>query len=288
MPLQSDLLSGDSKLEACLIFDSAHVVPGSRGDHVKKIQIALNRLSSGRENFNLTVDGVYGRLTAGAVKAYKSAPQRRILGPGQTAADDIVGKRTIKSLDDEMSILENQSPSTTGLISSDVFGSPHDHSKCALPSVDPEIEKAPDGTMSHIATPMNPLRFGRMINIGGVKETDYLGFKDAVPDPRLDPSMKSVPVKGRLLTSSLPAHSVSDICFRSAPLDQFMRTEIPRICARGARITFVDTTENSLGLMNYFRSIGVIIQSGRIIDKPGQPPNADRFFVIVTVLNVTP
>jgi len=33
------------KLEACLVRDSAHITPGSRGDHVKRIQIALNQLT---------------------------------------------------------------------------------------------------------------------------------------------------------------------------------------------------------------------------------------------------
>jgi len=294
MPLVSELFTKpdpDPRLEGCLVDDSKHIKQVTVGDHVKKIQIALNRLSRGpgRENFNLKVDGIYGPLTAAAVKAYKSAPQRRILGPGQTTPDNIVGKRTIKSLDDEMDILENESPPESSLIESGFFGSKHDHRNCASPKSDGEIEVAPDGTMSHFATPLNPLGFGRKINIGGAKETDYLGFTDAVPDPRLDPDMTGVPVKGRLLTSSLRAQSVSDICFRSAPLDRFMRKEIPRICARGARLTFVATSENrpeDLDLMNYFRSIGIIVQSGRLIEKSGQAPNADRFFAIVTVLNV--
>jgi hypothetical protein len=296
MPLVSKLFTQpmrDPRLEDCLIEDSKHIKPGATGEHVKKIQIALNTLSRGpgRENLNLKVDGIYGPLTAGAVKGYKSAPQRRILGPGQITPDDIVGKRTIKSIDDEMDIFENELPTQSSLISLDVFGAPHDHSKCASPKVDGEIEIAPDGTMSHFATPMNPLGFGRKINIGGVKETDYLGFTDAVPDPRLDPDMKGVPVKGRLFTSFLPPHSVSDICFRSAPLDKFMRTEIPRICARGARLTFVSTSENlpgNLSLLNYFRSIGIIVQSGRLSEKSGRAPNMDRFFTIVSILNVAP
>jgi peptidoglycan hydrolase-like protein with peptidoglycan-binding domain len=285
MPLQSKLFTipRDQKLEACLVSDPAHIIPGSVGDHVKKIQVALSRLS----NAPLKLDGIYGPKTAAAVKAFKSAPQRRILGPGQSTPDDIVGKRTIKSLDDEMDIFENESPATSALISADVFGQPHDHSRCASPASDGEIERAPDGTMSHFATPMNPLGFLRKINIGGAKETDYLGFTDAVPDPRLDPDMNGVPIKGRLLTSSLGRHSVSDISFRSAPLDRFMRKEIPRICAPGARLTFVATSEDRPGdvnLLDYFRSIGVITQSGRLIEKSGQAPNADRFFFIVTVL----
>ena len=32
----------DLRLNACLVRDDAHITPGSRGDHVKRIQIALN------------------------------------------------------------------------------------------------------------------------------------------------------------------------------------------------------------------------------------------------------
>jgi len=294
MPLVSELFTKparDPRLEGCLVDDAKHILQPAVGDHVKKIQTALNALSagSGRENFNLKVDGKYGPKTAAAVQAYKSAPQRRILGPGQTKPDNIVGKRTIKSLDDEMDILENQLPSQSSLISSDVFGAPHNHSRCARPETDGEIEKAPDGTMSHFATVMNPLGFGLKINVGGANEVDYLGFRDTVPDPRLDPDIVGVPVKGRLLTSAIRSNSVSDICFRSAPLDRFMRTEIPKLCAPSARLTFVATSEGTppdLNLMSYFQSIGVIQQSGRLVEKPGQQPKEDRFFVIVSVIRI--
>ncbi len=102
----------DPRLEACLVDDAAHIAPGAHGDPVAKIQIALNQLSAGpdRENFNLEVDGSYGAATAAAVKVYKDAPSRRILGPEQLSADNIVGKRTIKSLDDELDVLENELP----------------------------------------------------------------------------------------------------------------------------------------------------------------------------------
>src|SRR5262245_8605611 len=94
MPLECELFTSptrDLKLEACLVSDPAHITPGARGDHVKKIQLALNRLSAGpgRENFNLEIDGEYGSKTAAAVKAYKNAPSRRILQPWQKSADDI-------------------------------------------------------------------------------------------------------------------------------------------------------------------------------------------------------
>jgi peptidoglycan hydrolase-like protein with peptidoglycan-binding domain len=100
------------RLERCLLNDSDHIAPGSMGEHVRKIQIALNRLSEGPggENFDLKEDGIYGPKTAAAVQAFKNAPRRRILQPFQTSADNIVGKKTMKSLDDEMDILENEAP----------------------------------------------------------------------------------------------------------------------------------------------------------------------------------
>ena len=101
------------RLERCLVNDSDHITQGSTGEHVRKIQIALNRLSKGpgRENFNLKENAIHSPETAAAVKKYKDAPNRRILQPWQTSADNIVGKRTIKSLDDEMEILEHGSSS---------------------------------------------------------------------------------------------------------------------------------------------------------------------------------
>src|SRR5215212_2168263 len=47
MPLNSRLFKGEPKLEACLISDPAHVVPGARGKHVGLIQQALVTLGAG-------------------------------------------------------------------------------------------------------------------------------------------------------------------------------------------------------------------------------------------------
>jgi peptidoglycan hydrolase-like protein with peptidoglycan-binding domain len=71
------------RLERCLLNDVDHITPGSSGEHVRKVQTALNLLSQGRgrENFNLKEDGIYGPKTAAAVKKYKDAPNRRILQP---------------------------------------------------------------------------------------------------------------------------------------------------------------------------------------------------------------
>jgi hypothetical protein len=97
MALQSQLFSGDPKLEAAAVSDSAHIVPGSSGDHVRKIQMALIQL----DGANITADGIYGPATAAAVLAYKQ--KRDIVNRSyQTQADNIVGKMTIASLDSEL------------------------------------------------------------------------------------------------------------------------------------------------------------------------------------------
>lgn len=102
MALTSKLFRGDSKLEAAAVSDPAHITPGSRGDHVKKIQSALNLL----ENAGLGTDGIYGQGTAAAVFSYKR--KRKIINRAyQTEADNIVGKMTIASLDREVFAREN-------------------------------------------------------------------------------------------------------------------------------------------------------------------------------------
>jgi hypothetical protein len=97
MALRAQLFRGDARLEAAAVFDASHVVPGNRGPFVGKIQIALNRL----DGAGLDVDGVYGPLTANAVLAYKR--KRKIINRSyQSTPDNIVGKMTMASLDDEL------------------------------------------------------------------------------------------------------------------------------------------------------------------------------------------
>jgi peptidoglycan hydrolase-like protein with peptidoglycan-binding domain len=103
MPLQSQLFSGDLKLEAAAVSDSAHIVPGAIGEHVRKIQLALIQVNGA----SLSPDGVYRGATAAAVLAYK---QRRgiVNRTYQTTADNIVGKMTMAALDLEMAAQENK------------------------------------------------------------------------------------------------------------------------------------------------------------------------------------
>ncbi|MCO5089608.1 hypothetical protein [Bosea sp. (in: a-proteobacteria)] len=106
--LTSNLFKGDSKLEAAATRDPAHIMRGARGDHVSKIQTALNRV----DNAGIGIDGSYGPETADAVLSFKR--KRDIVArPRQQQADDIVGIRTIAALDAEMRQWELRPPKPT-------------------------------------------------------------------------------------------------------------------------------------------------------------------------------
>jgi peptidoglycan hydrolase-like protein with peptidoglycan-binding domain len=254
------------RLERCLLHDPDHITPGSRGEHVRKIQIALNRLSKGpcRQNFNLKEDGRYGPSTAAAVKAYKNVPHgyppEKLLQPWQTTPDDIVGKRTIKALDEEMDVLENESPAEEDRYISTTMpgGDPkHDHTKC--PSTGGYLWK---GRKHHRGTPLNPQGTGRKINIGGERETEYLGFEDFVTDTS---AFIGGPV--RPLTTLLPSKCASDICVRSSPITyegsstgNMGEREINRIARPGCRLT-VCSPPLFLGerQLIFLRSLGAVL-----------------------------
>ena len=99
--LQSHLFSGDPKLEACLVRDPDHIMPGAVGDHVGKIQVALRELDSLSIDAGELASKRYGPSTAAAVLAFKQ--KRGIINYSyQTRPDNIVGKMTIAALDREM------------------------------------------------------------------------------------------------------------------------------------------------------------------------------------------
>jgi peptidoglycan hydrolase-like protein with peptidoglycan-binding domain len=101
MPLKSQLFAGNERLDACLVKDAAHVVPGDAGSHVADIQLALEVLDGVEIDQVERATETYGPSTAAAVLAYKN--KRRIINPAyQTTADNIVGKMTMTSLDQEM------------------------------------------------------------------------------------------------------------------------------------------------------------------------------------------
>jgi len=95
MGLQSKLFKGDAKLEAAANSDPAHIAPGAKGSHVGKIQQALIKLDGAA----ITADSAYGPATATAVAAFK---QKRQILNFAGKIDNIVGKKTIARLDEEM------------------------------------------------------------------------------------------------------------------------------------------------------------------------------------------
>ncbi|MBV8813078.1 MAG: hypothetical protein JO271_01200 [Verrucomicrobia bacterium] len=106
--LKSKLLSPDPRLNACEVNDPSHVKLGDRGDFVGRIQQALIRIENAPIDDTELAERVYGKTTAGAVLAYKK--KRNIVNRAyQTQADDIVGKLTIRSLDDELLKFEAES-----------------------------------------------------------------------------------------------------------------------------------------------------------------------------------
>ena len=105
MPLRSRHFREDARLQACLVSDPAHVTPGQTGNHVALIQFALMRLLVADLPRSEIDKKLYGPKTAAAVLKFKQAMDvvnRRY----QTKADNIVGKMTIRALDDLMLILE--------------------------------------------------------------------------------------------------------------------------------------------------------------------------------------
>lgn len=105
MVLSSSLFRGNRALEACALHDPAHVTRGASGEHVAKIQFALFAVDGLRIDRTELAAQRYGPSTAAAVLAYKK--KRQIINRSyQNAADDIVGKMTIASLDKDMKVRE--------------------------------------------------------------------------------------------------------------------------------------------------------------------------------------
>lgn len=115
MVLKSRIFKGDPIFEACLVRDSAHITPGARGDHVSKIQGVIMFLDDTMISKDELKSKYYGPSTATAVRNYKS--KRNIINRSyQTKADDIVGKMTIQSLDDEIETRQVETKPTPHLI----------------------------------------------------------------------------------------------------------------------------------------------------------------------------
>jgi hypothetical protein len=244
MPLVSNQFKDSNALQQCLVSDPHHVVPGAQGEHVARIQQALIMLGAAVIPAGEISTMRYGPSTARAVLSYKT--KRQIINQTyQNTPDDIVGKKTIERLDLEMKKLEETPPSR--FVATTKAGAPHDHSKC------PPLE----GEDGHIGSPINPLGFGRMINIFGDHETDYVGFEDFITDPQFQSRTSGAPAKltfAPLALGGLPDNCASDICMRNSPVTDSAFTqrtgkpntidEIKRIAMSGSRFTYAGGKEN--------------------------------------------
>jgi hypothetical protein len=124
MPLRSNMFTrGISPgarldLEAISVHDSAHLTYGTSGEHVQRVQFALLFLMGAdipddeTRYLGQAKIGFYGTKTAEAVLAYKTAHKPPILNTAlrQTKPDDIVGKKTIVFLDDDLADGMNPDP----------------------------------------------------------------------------------------------------------------------------------------------------------------------------------
>jgi peptidoglycan hydrolase-like protein with peptidoglycan-binding domain len=105
--LSSDLFQNDPKLEAALTVDSAPILSGHAGEHVKKIQCALTLLL---DDPPAAIDdgerqaGSYGPTTAESVLRYQT--ERSVNSEYQTASGGIVGRMTLRALDKEITRYE--------------------------------------------------------------------------------------------------------------------------------------------------------------------------------------
>lgn len=112
MALTSVLFRECKELQACAVSHPAHVTPGAKGEHVARIQKALDVLDDAVIDEEELLTRTYGKSTAAAVLAYKKA--RAIINPSyQTQADNIVGIMTIKAMDEELKTLPTR-PHTRG------------------------------------------------------------------------------------------------------------------------------------------------------------------------------
>lgn len=104
--LKSKLFRGDARLAGALVDHARHVTKGDSGPHVRKIQSAILMLEGGAIDGKEIEAQRYGPTTARAVLAYKN--RRGIINRSyQSAADDIVGIMTMRTLDLEMAWIES-------------------------------------------------------------------------------------------------------------------------------------------------------------------------------------
>ncbi|BCW89717.1 hypothetical protein sos41_28830 [Alphaproteobacteria bacterium SO-S41] len=105
MALKSRLFAGNKALEAAAKDNAAHIVPGATGEHVSKIQGALQALDNARIVTAELARRNYGPSTAAAVLAYKT--KRNIINRSyQQSADNVTGIMTLARMDEELAAVE--------------------------------------------------------------------------------------------------------------------------------------------------------------------------------------
>jgi hypothetical protein len=103
--LQSLLLRDDPQLQACAAHDAAHLIPGSGGAGVGRLQLAMLALGAPAIDLAELKTCQYGPSTAASVLAYKQ--RRGIVNRSyQQQADNIAGRMTLAQVDRELCALE--------------------------------------------------------------------------------------------------------------------------------------------------------------------------------------
>jgi peptidoglycan hydrolase-like protein with peptidoglycan-binding domain len=273
MPLTYSGFSGVSELEACQIRDSAHITPGSKGDHVARIQSALVTLGAGVISSGEIDQGFYGSTTTRCVVSFKT--KRNILN-FQDAIDPIVGKKTITQLDKEMHDFESrpQPPDAWSLyVSLTPDGDIHDHERC--PTRPYASSPGPDGHAQHLGTPIYPRGTKRKINIGG--EGEAVGFEDFLvkhPD-----GSGNYYGPDRPFTETIRMDAASDVCIRSSPLYLYIVKEIVRIAENKCRFTFAGKFDDYL----IAKKFGTVIEDRKIEFTNPDPRSLDNYLYTAVV-----
>jgi hypothetical protein len=117
--LHSRFLKDEPEFRAALVSDPAHIKKDNSGDHVSFVHQTLRILDGANIAPDELQNRLYGDTTAAAVLAYKQ--KRNIINKSyQQDADNIVGKMTTRSFDDELAKLEAGTPIHTGFTAAQI------------------------------------------------------------------------------------------------------------------------------------------------------------------------
>jgi hypothetical protein len=242
MALQSRLFRNDPNLEAAAVSDPAHIVPGARGEHVRKIQLALIQLDGAA----IAADGIYGRATAAAVLAYKR--KRNIVNRAyQTQADNIVGKMTIDRLDKEMLAAEQSNNDRTP--------------RCIFP---PDTQRS---TRRSFAVGDGPVGAGELTGFKLLEEKDAsLPLAKSWVAATL---LKISQVEGKI--ERFKVYTAADIAFFSS-IETHFKVNIPNVSESVARDRLLKIKQMYFKIQKVLTVIGP--GSARVLGNPGVPDKA--------------